>query len=555
MPGSVWLDEWRVDFEALFVAHDWIERHCVVPDGFNRGNRFELYGWQSWATLNHYRIRPDAVPAGRVVDGREVRPSTAFHYRRSQIVLPQKAGKAPYTAAHVCLEGVGPAVFAGFAARGDKYRCVDFGCGCGWEYQYADGEAMGRPWPTPLIQITATSEEQTDNIYDALRPMIDYGPLSALIPKTGEEFIRLPNGGRVDTVTSNATSRLGQRCTYCAQDETGIWTKRNKMVKVAETQRRGLAGMGGRAEETTNGWDPAENSVAQRTADAAMKTRDVFRLHPLAPAHLSYGNKRERRKIHEHVYAGCVHIDLDAIDAEATELYEVDEPQAERFFGNRCPPGHGRAVDPDRWDQLANPREVPQGTRIGLGFDGSISGDHTVLRGCTADGYRFPIRNWSRPFGEAGKDWTVPRRDVAETVEWAFDYYDVGLMYGDPAKWWVELAEWADLYRLPDGTERVVLLDTNQERRFAPLVDQWFVAMREGAEHAGDEYTTEHVKNAHRRKVKPNADEADGRTLYVIVKGSDGGKIDACIADVLAYGAAMAMPESPVMILEGALMA
>jgi len=69
-------------------------------------------------------------------------------------------------------------------------------------------------WPTPLIQITAFSEEQTDNIYDALRPMIDRGPLHALIPKTGEEFIRLPNGGRIDTVTSNAQSRLGARVTF-----------------------------------------------------------------------------------------------------------------------------------------------------------------------------------------------------------------------------------------------------------------------------------------------------------------------------------------------------
>jgi putative lipoic acid-binding regulatory protein len=44
-------------------------------------------------------------------------------------------------------------------------------------YEYEPGEAMGQAWPTPLIQITATSEEQTDNIYDALRPMIELGPL------------------------------------------------------------------------------------------------------------------------------------------------------------------------------------------------------------------------------------------------------------------------------------------------------------------------------------------------------------------------------------------
>ena len=38
------------------------------------------------------------------------------------------------------------------------------------------------------------------------------------------------------------------------------------MTKVADTQYRGLAGMGGRAALTTNAWDPGEESVAQREA-------------------------------------------------------------------------------------------------------------------------------------------------------------------------------------------------------------------------------------------------------------------------------------------------
>jgi len=50
------------------------------------------------------------------------------------------------------------------------------------------------------------------------------------------------------------------------------------------------------------------------------------------------------------------------------------------------------------------------------------------------------------------------------------------------------------------------------------------------------------VEAAHLRKLKASADEADGRTLYVIVKGDDGRKIDACIADILAHEAAAAMP-------------
>ena len=36
---------YRVDFPTLFVAVDWIEAHCVIPDGFSRGQRFALSGW------------------------------------------------------------------------------------------------------------------------------------------------------------------------------------------------------------------------------------------------------------------------------------------------------------------------------------------------------------------------------------------------------------------------------------------------------------------------------------------------------------------------------
>lgn len=334
---------YRVDFPTLFVAVDWIEAHCVIPDGFSRGQRFALSGWQAWDTLNHYRVKPSAT-RGQL--------APAFYFRRSQTVRPQKTGKGPFTAAIICLEGVGPALFDGWARGGEVYDCRDFGCGCGFVYAYEPGEAMGIPWPTPLIQITATSNEQTDNIYDALRPMIQLGPLAELIPKTGEEFIRLPGAGRIDTVTSSAKSRLGARVTFVPQDETGIWTESAGMVRVAETQRRGLAGMGGRAWETTNAWDPAELSVAQRTFESSAK--DIFRDFPQAPSSLSFANKAERRKILRYVYAGSPWVDLDAIEAEAAELMERDPQQAERFFGNRLVQGLGAWLPDKLWESTCS---------------------------------------------------------------------------------------------------------------------------------------------------------------------------------------------------------
>ncbi|URN11358.1 hypothetical protein LUW77_03445 [Streptomyces radiopugnans] len=124
-------------------------------------------------------------------------------------------------------------------------------------------------------------------------PMIEEGPLADLVADTGETRINTPGGGRIEPVTSSGRARLGQRITFAVQDETHSWLEANGGWKLAETQRRNLSGTGGRAVETTNAWDPSEQSVAQRTAEA--KVRDVYRDHRVPPP-ASLANKRERHK-------------------------------------------------------------------------------------------------------------------------------------------------------------------------------------------------------------------------------------------------------------------
>ncbi|MFC4912569.1 hypothetical protein [Actinomadura gamaensis] len=236
--------DWIVRWPTLgFLVADWITAHCIVPDRRRKGDPFEMYDWQLWCTVNHYRVRPEAQ-AGQL--------ASAFHYRRSQVVAPQKTGKGPWSASIICAEAVGPVVFAGWAEGGEVYRCADHGCECGWEWEYEPGDPMGEPWATPLIQLLATSEDQVANVYRPLKAMVKGGPLAERM-KVGEQFIRIGDDGLIDVVTSSAQSRLGNPITCALQDETGLYTATNKMIGVAETQRRGLAGMGGRALETANG--------------------------------------------------------------------------------------------------------------------------------------------------------------------------------------------------------------------------------------------------------------------------------------------------------------
>lgn len=518
-------DDWVVDFPTLgFLAADWIEAHCVVPDGFDLGRPFVLDGWQLWCAVNHYRVR-----RGIEFDAARPLQATAFHYRRSQVVGPQKTGKGPWSAAVTTFEAVGPCLFGGWAVGGEVYRCEDDGCGCGFEFVYEPGDPLGMQRPTALIQLLATSEDQVDNVYRPLQAMIRRGPLAERM-LVREEFIRLPEDGRIDPVTAAANSKLGNPINFAVFDESGLYTARNKLMKVAQTMRRGLAGMGGRSIETTNPWDPMDNSVAQQTFES--RQEDIFRFYRKPPADLSYKNKRERHKIHQFVYEGSPWVDLAAIEAEAAELLETDPTQAERFFGNRLVQGLGSYMPEALWDATKDAdRTVLPGERVALGFDGSRSGDWTALRAETADGFRF-----TPTYGPDGRptfwnpdEWggRIPRGEVSAAVAEMFDRYDVARMYVDPRHWETQADAWA----LEFGDDVVVTWPTNQiPRMFDALVRFLEDTAEKVTRHDGDSTMKLHALAA--RKVAKPGDK------YILGKPAETQKIDLLMADVLAHEAA-----------------
>jgi hypothetical protein len=118
-------------------------------------------------------------------------------------------------------------------------------------------------------------------------------------------------------------------------------------------------------------------------------------------------------------------------------------------------------------------------------------------------------------------------------------------MYCDPWGWQSEIEGWQSRYGEVDGKPIVQPFDFRQKRDFAIAVDRWLTAIALGTHtHDADPITAEHVKATHREKVHLSEIESD-RTMYTLVKGSDKRRIDAAVADVLAYEAAMTMPSDP----------
>ena len=63
--------------KPLWVALAWIEAHCVVPDGFKRGEPFKLYEYQGAYIRDFYTVKADAQWRPESPD-----LATAFIYRR-----------------------------------------------------------------------------------------------------------------------------------------------------------------------------------------------------------------------------------------------------------------------------------------------------------------------------------------------------------------------------------------------------------------------------------------------------------------------------------------
>jgi hypothetical protein len=518
-----------VEVPSLFlgVVPEWIEAHCVIPDQDHRGEPFRLGDEQLVFVARHYAVRSSALVGQK---------AEAFTFRRSQLVRAQKWGKSPLVAAFVCAEGVGPVLFDGFARRGDAYDCAEHGCRCGWGYDYEPGEPMGAQWSTPLIQITATSEDQTDNTYDALRPMIELGPLVELIPKTGEEFIRLPNGGRIDAVTSQANSRLGQRITFAAQDETGLWLQSNGGHKLAKTQRRGLAGMGGRSIETTNSWDPSQDSVAQRTHESA--AADINKDFQQPPADLDFAVKEDRAKIFAVNYKAAPWVSQASVEAEAAELMEKDPTDAERFFGNRIVAGQGHWLTEADWAAKTAVQTVAPRTRVCLGFDGSDNDDFTGIRLETLDFFQFtPTYGNGRKTLWRPQDWNgrIPRDEVRAAVDQIMSEFDVVRAYCDPHMWGTEIDEWAGRY----GDKVFLKWPTFSLPRMWPSLDRFktdlTTPMPAGLRHDADPDVATHARNAIVRAR--DMDKLTGRRQYILGKPNEHQKFDYLMSSVLAHEA------------------
>lgn len=513
--------EYEGEFPSLgYEVAQWIQDHCVIPDREHAGQPFILTDEQLRFLLFHYAVDP---ATGR------------WSYERgSQLIRPRKWGKAPLTAAMVCAEAAGPVKFDG------------------WD---ASGEPVGKPWPTPLIQCVACSQDQVANVWRVLVPMITLGHLDADIPDTGESRINLPNG-RIEPVTASARSRVGQRTTFAVKDETQMWLESNGGHKLDGAIGDNLAGTGGRSVETCNAFDPAEQSVAQLTFEA--DDPHVFRDDAPAPPgdvndfeqrdrvlRVVYGDSlRSERNPDGWIDPQRIHIEIDA------RIAKGQGDMAERMFLNRKLAQAGAAFDIEKFKAGLKTKFAAKRSVVVAGVDGARFRDALgIVVTDVKTGRQWVACKLERP-ENAPDDYEHDFELADAAMRQVWEDYTVWRVYIDDQRIEGLVEKWANRW----GPGRIKVTHTTRKRWIADCVREYAQAIAGGdttyVDDSDGSFAT-HIANA-RKQVYTDIRDDHGVLMHSICKVSVASRafIDLAMAGVLSWKARGDAIEAGVVVMD-----
>ena len=508
---------------------DWMEAYLCHGPGDVQGDDLaiddEIALFICWA----YRL----WPKGHAREGKRL-------VHRAVLSRPKGRAKSEIAGALDCAEALGPVRFAGWDANGDP---------------------VGAPVRYPFVRIMATEENQAGNTYDNVTFMLTEGEAAnnyaidlGRTPETSTRiYIKEDGGGEIVPSSSGDASKDGGKESKSTADETHLYILKKHRGMYATVARN--TGKRASAEpwilDTTTAWQPGEHSVAEQAAqkysglsvEEAVTKKGVLYDHRQGDEPKRFNDDRSLKKALTTGYGpAAAWMDFDRI---VRIIRDAEEPEADayRYFLNRPRAAASHWLSPDHIAAALRPDAVvPADTRIGLGFDGSESDDHTALWACTRDGLLFPIGIWT-PSGE-DIDW---HGEVTEAVDWAFAFFNVVNFKFDPAWWMEEGSKWAARH----GRDKVEEMWTGgrSETKFAVACGACRTGIRQGTTtiaptplrtedqmRSGKPIAVWHFENARTRKVRMKVEDEPTEDAYTVRKERKGSplKIDSVPAAVLA---------------------
>ena len=143
------------------------------------------------------------------------------------------------------------------------------------------------------------------------------------------------------------------------------------------------------------------------------------------------------------------------------------------------------------WDSIVEDREIEDGAKVVLAFDGSFNGDCTVIVAVEASEVPHiqPIATWEKP-EEAGADWQVPVLDVEEAIRNACKKYQVLEIACDPYRW-------ARTFQVLEDEGLPVVVFPQNASRMTPATTRFYESvMNRTITQNGDAMLARHIGNA-----------------------------------------------------------
>lgn len=531
------LDTLPVDLPALTLgweAAKWAAKYLRQPNGPRAGERFKFTTRQLRFLLHWYAVQEDG--------------SWVYHHGARR--LAKGSGKSPFAAALALIEFLAPV------------RLKDFDAS-------ADGGCVGRPVSMPLVQIAAVSEDQTENTMRMVRAFAKKGSRIVSDYNLDPGLTRYNcEDGKLHVLTSSSATAEGGEATFIVGDETEWWLG-SAGSEFMNTLADNLAKSGSRMCETNNAWKPGVGSQAEATWDTwVQQEEDLIERGEtksgslllydavIAPPDTDMADGESLEEALRFVYADCEWKTDAEIRAIMTRIWHRSSrpDDSKRKYLNWPTAADDAWCDPQDWAKLAADgqtlpvRELVDGERVVLFFDGSKSRDATACVGCClSDGHVFTVGVW-----EPKDDVPVDAEQIDNRLISYFERFEVVGFFSDVREWegfakvtWPE--RWKDqleIWAVSGGKlpEPIAWDMRSHSRDFALAAELVEAEILEKAfTHDGHPVVARHVANARRYETKWN-----GAISVKKETPNSPDKIDACVCVIgarMVYRLALAGAE------------
>lgn len=377
----------------------------------------------------------------------------------------------------------------------------------------------------------AAEKEQARIVFSDAKRIIENSPELSALTKLYRDAIEVPSMGSVYRVLSaEAYSKEGLNPTFVLFDELHAQPSRELFDVMA------LAG-------------GARGNLFQLTAitTAGVKTDSTGR-DSVAYSLYQYGQKVARGEVDDPTFfmawweddgdyraretwlkanPGFADINAESDFESAVRL----TPEAE-FRIKRCNQWVSSQISwlpSGAWDGLQNDFEISPDDEIILGFDGSFSGDSSVIVGATIpkEGEAvkvFLVKAWEKNDHDDNPDWRVDIADVEATIiSFCQSHPKVREIVCDPFRWQRSMQVLEDM-----GLPIVEYPSTNARRMVTACAKFYDAVVENRLEHDGDPVLARHLDN-----TVTKVDNLGPRIVKEARHSSR--RIDAAVAAVIAY--------------------